>query len=76
MEVFYLHRRQQDIPIEDAMGTLVKMKEEGKIGGIGLSEVAPYTLRRATAVRRQEGSVPVGLAMPPYATPASWASPG
>ncbi|MAS07158.1 MAG: aldo/keto reductase [Ahrensia sp.] len=50
VEVFYLHRRQQDIPIEDAMGTLVKMKEEGKIGGIGLSEVAPYTLRRATAV--------------------------
>ena len=30
----------------------------------------------ATAVRRQDGSVPVGLAMPPYATPASWASPG
>ncbi len=50
VEVFYLHRRQQDIPIEDAMGTLVKMKEEGKIGGIGLSEIAPYTLRRAAAV--------------------------
>jgi aryl-alcohol dehydrogenase-like predicted oxidoreductase len=50
VELFYLHRRQQDIPIEDAMGTLVRLKEEGKIGGIGLSEVAPYTLRRAAAV--------------------------
>jgi aryl-alcohol dehydrogenase-like predicted oxidoreductase len=50
VELFYIHRRQQDIPIEDVMGTLVKLKEEGKIGGIGLSEIAPYTLRRAAAV--------------------------
>jgi aryl-alcohol dehydrogenase-like predicted oxidoreductase len=29
---------------------MVKLKQEGKIGGIGLSEIAPYTLRRAAAV--------------------------
>ena len=39
-----------EIPIEEVMGTLVKLKEEGKIGAIGLSEIAPYTLRRAAAV--------------------------
>lgn len=48
--LFYIHRRQQDIPIEDVMETMVKLKQEGKIGGIGLSEIAPYTLRRAAAV--------------------------
>lgn len=50
IELFYLHRRQQEIPIEEVMGTLVELKEEGKIGAIGLSEIAPYTLRRAAAV--------------------------
>jgi aryl-alcohol dehydrogenase-like predicted oxidoreductase len=50
VDLYYIHRRQQDIPIEDVMGTLVKFKQEGKIGGIGLSEIAPYTLRRAAAV--------------------------
>jgi aryl-alcohol dehydrogenase-like predicted oxidoreductase len=50
VDLYYIHRRQQDIPIEDVMGTLVKFREEGKIGGIGLSEIAPYTLRRAVAV--------------------------
>ncbi len=50
VELFYLHRRDQDVPIEDAMETLVRFKEEGKIGGIGLSEIAPSTLERACAV--------------------------
>lgn len=50
VDLYYIHRRQPEIPIEDVMGTLVKFKEEGKIGGIGLSEVAPYTLRRAVKV--------------------------
>jgi aryl-alcohol dehydrogenase-like predicted oxidoreductase len=48
--LYYLHRRDQEVPIEDAIGTLVRFKEEGKIGGIGLSEVAPATLERASAV--------------------------
>jgi aryl-alcohol dehydrogenase-like predicted oxidoreductase len=50
VDLFYLHRRDQDVPIEDAMGTLVRFMEEGKIGGIGLSEVAPSTIERACAV--------------------------
>ncbi len=50
VDLFYLHRRDQEVPIEDAMETLVRFKEEGKIGGIGLSEVAPSTIERACAV--------------------------
>lgn len=48
--LYYIHRRDQEIPIEDVMGTLMKFKEEGKIGGIGFSEIAPYSLERACAV--------------------------
>lgn len=48
--LFYIHRRDQSRPIEDVMETLVRFKEEGKIGAIGLSEIAPSTLVRASAV--------------------------
>jgi aryl-alcohol dehydrogenase-like predicted oxidoreductase len=49
VELFYIHRRDQRIPVEDVMGTLGKFIDEGKIGAIGLSEVAPSTIRRAHA---------------------------
>lgn len=48
--LYYIHRRDPQRPIEEVMQTLVKFKEEGKIGAIGFSEIAPYSLRRAHAV--------------------------
>jgi aryl-alcohol dehydrogenase-like predicted oxidoreductase len=50
VELYYIHRREKERPIEDVMETLVRFKEEGKIGGIGFSEIAPFSLRRAHAV--------------------------
>lgn len=50
VDLFYIHRREQSRPIEDVMETLVRFKEEGKIGAIGLSEIAPSTLERASAI--------------------------
>ncbi len=50
VELFYIHRRDVRVPLEDVVGTLARLIEEGKIGGYGLSEVAPATLRRAHAV--------------------------
>ena len=47
IDLYYLHRRDETVPLEDAIGTLVDLMNEGKIGGYCLSEVAPYTLRRA-----------------------------
>lgn len=47
IDLYYLHRRDETVPLADAIGTLVDLKNEGKIGGYGLSEVAPYTLRLA-----------------------------
>jgi aryl-alcohol dehydrogenase-like predicted oxidoreductase len=48
--LYYIHRRDQTVPLEDVIGTLKDMQSAGKIGGYGLSEVAPYTLRRAHAM--------------------------
>ncbi len=48
--LYYIHRREAERPIEDVMDTLVRFKEEGKIGGIGFSEISPSSLRRAHAV--------------------------
>ena len=48
--LYYIHRREAERPIEEVMETLVRFKDEGKIGGIGFSEIAPTSLRRAHAV--------------------------
>ncbi len=50
VELFYIHRREAERPVEEVMETLVAFMDEGLIGGIGFSEIAPSTLRRANAV--------------------------
>lgn len=50
VDLYYVHRVDRRIPIEDTVGELARLVEAGKIGAIGLSEVAPDTLRRAHAV--------------------------
>lgn len=50
IELFYVHRRDPAVPIEELMLTLADLKAEGKIGAVGLSEVSEDTLRRAHAV--------------------------
>lgn len=50
VDLFYLHRRDFEVPIEDSVGELATLKDEGKIGAIGLSEMSAETLRAAAAV--------------------------
>lgn len=50
VDLFYIHRRDDSIPIEEVVGSLTRMIEDGLIGGYGLSEISPGTLRRAHAV--------------------------
>lgn len=51
VELFYIHRRDHRMPIEEVVGTLGRLIDEGKIGAYGLSEISPATLRRAHAER-------------------------
>ena len=48
--LYQFHRPDQDVPLEDSIGTLVELKEEGKIRHIGLSNVNEDQLRRAQAM--------------------------
>ncbi|KAK6913994.1 NADP-dependent oxidoreductase domain, partial [Dillenia turbinata] len=50
IDLYYQHRVDTTVPIEDTMGELKKLVEEGKIKYVGLSEPHPDTLRRAHAV--------------------------
>ena len=50
IDVYYLHRRDFTVPIEDSIGALADLVKEGKIGAIGLSEMSADTLRKASAV--------------------------
>ncbi|KAK6911398.1 NADP-dependent oxidoreductase domain [Dillenia turbinata] len=50
IDLYYQHRVDTTTPIEDTMGELKKLVQEGKIRHIGLSEASPDTIRRAHAV--------------------------
>ncbi len=45
-----MHRRDFSVPIEESVGAMAVLIQEGKIGAIGLSEMSADTLRRAAAV--------------------------
>lgn len=50
VDVFYIHRREQAVPVEDVADFMGRMIAAGKIRGWGMSEVSPTTLRKAHAV--------------------------
>ena len=50
IDLYYLHRLDPNVPIEESVGSLVRAREAGKIGAIGLSEMSATTIRRAHAV--------------------------
>ena len=50
IDLYYLHRLDKSVPVEESVGALVRAKEAGKIGAIGLSEVSADTIRRAHAI--------------------------
>jgi aryl-alcohol dehydrogenase-like predicted oxidoreductase len=50
IDLYYQHRVDRNVDIEDTVGEMVRLKEEGKIRFLGLSEAAPQTIRRAAAV--------------------------
>ncbi|KFG88254.1 putative oxidoreductase, aryl-alcohol dehydrogenase like protein [Sphingobium herbicidovorans NBRC 16415] len=47
IDLYYMHRLDPKVPLEESLGALVRAKEEGKIGAIGLSEMSAATIRRA-----------------------------
>ena len=50
VDLFYIHRRDPDMPIEEVAETLAGFIKKGKIRSFGFSEIAPSSLRRANAV--------------------------
>jgi aryl-alcohol dehydrogenase-like predicted oxidoreductase len=50
VEIYYQHRVDPNVPIEETVGALAELVQQGKILHIGLSEAAPETIRRAHAV--------------------------
>jgi len=50
IDLYYQHRVDAETPIEDTVGTMARLVEEGKVLFLGMSEAAPETLRRACKV--------------------------
>ena len=49
IDLYYQHRVDTDVPIEDTVGAMARLVEQGKVRWLGLSEAAPNTIRRAHA---------------------------
>jgi aryl-alcohol dehydrogenase-like predicted oxidoreductase len=50
IDLYYQHRVDRDVPIEDTVGAMAELVRLGKVRYLGLSEAAPATIRRAHAV--------------------------
>jgi aryl-alcohol dehydrogenase-like predicted oxidoreductase len=50
IDLYYQHRVDTTVPIEDTVGTMANLVQQGKVRFLGMSEAAPATLRRACAV--------------------------
>jgi len=50
IDLFYQHRRDRTVPIEETVGAMAELVKAGKVKHLGLSEVGPETLRRAQTV--------------------------
>jgi aryl-alcohol dehydrogenase-like predicted oxidoreductase len=50
IDLYYQHRVDTDVPIEETVGAMAELVEQGKVRHLGLSEAAPETIRRAHAV--------------------------
>ena len=50
IDIYFQHRVDKDVPIEDTVGAMAKLVEQGKVRYLGLSEAGPDTIRRAAAV--------------------------
>src|SRR3712207_467238 len=50
IDLYYQHRVDKTVPIEETVGAMAELVEQGKVRHLGLSEAAPETIRRAHAV--------------------------
>jgi aryl-alcohol dehydrogenase-like predicted oxidoreductase len=50
IDLYYMHRRNPDVPVEESVGAMAELVAEGKVLHLGLSEVSAETLRAADAV--------------------------
>ena len=62
VDLFYVHRRDPEVPIEEVTETLAALVRSGKTHSIGYSEIAPASLRRAHAVH-PVAAVPSSLSL-------------
>ena len=51
VDLYYLHRVDPGVPIEDTVGAMAELVAQGKVGHLGLSEASPATIRRRAGFR-------------------------
>lgn len=66
IDLYYQHRVDPKVPVEETMAEMVALQKEGKIKYIGISECSADTLRRACKVSKPAPFAATRLMHPPY----------
>ena len=65
IDLFYQHRVDPNVPIEETIGGMAELIAEGKVRCLGISEAAPETIRRAAGVH------PIAALQPEHLLPST-----
>jgi aryl-alcohol dehydrogenase-like predicted oxidoreductase len=66
IDLYYQHRDDEDVPLEESLGAMNELLQAGKIAHIGVSNVGPERLRRMVEVCAAEGYAPIAALQPRY----------
>jgi aryl-alcohol dehydrogenase-like predicted oxidoreductase len=66
IDLYYQHRDDTDVPLEESLGTFSELVQEGKIAHVGVSNVSADRLREMLAVTEREGYAPIVALQPKY----------
>jgi aryl-alcohol dehydrogenase-like predicted oxidoreductase len=66
VELYYLHQPDREVPLEESLGAMVELVEEGRIGAIGVSNYAAWQLAELRRIAEVNGWPPVTVSQPQY----------
>jgi aryl-alcohol dehydrogenase-like predicted oxidoreductase len=66
VELYYLHQPDWDVPLEESLGAMAELVEEGRVGTIGVSNYAAWQLAELRRIADANGWSPVAVSQPQY----------
>jgi aryl-alcohol dehydrogenase-like predicted oxidoreductase len=66
VELYYLHQPDREVPLEESLGAMAELVDEGRVGAIGVSNHAAWQLAELRRIGEANGWPPVSISQPQY----------